>query len=827
MKRFAPHLALPGVLLLAWVVAPLVTGRQTLVLRDVLQTHLLDRIALGESLRQFELPLVDPLRAGGQALAGNLNALPFYPDNLLLLAGSGGQATLWALNAHFWLHWFVALGAAFWMARAFGLPPPAAWMTATVYALSGYFTSQLNLYNTVVAAALAPALVAAFLETAPGKSPATRRRGLVAAAALWALLLLGGEPLLALLALALAAAALAVVAGRRALSAGGWRLGLGLGAGTLLAAPQIIEMARILPLSFRANTAFAETQAIVGSFRPAHLADLVFPFFFGRPSLAEVLAPQQFDGYPPLLFTLYPGLLALALAAAGALRALPPATGSAGPVAGDAAEAAAVAGVRRRAALWGCGALVVALFFALGRFNPIVEALWGLPWGRLLRFPAKFWLLGAVGGSLLCGLGFESALGNGRRRVERLLGLGAVFFVLFLAAALAAPRLLGGAVAGLLSPGLPATTIAGQMARLQGLALLSIALLLFALALLRLGRRAPLLAAAGLLWLHAATQTWTMLPAVPMDEVEPYLSPPPILAAIPAGSVVVHGGNLDLFRPGTMNQGAYPDGRILWLARRSARELYPFAALLHGLRAELAISPEGLDSFLTQAITVGMKGFSDARRLDLLEALGVDYLLLDRELSPEAQSAVREVARDENFGQTVRLYELADRAREVELATRVVAAPHMNAALEAIFDPAFDPHRTAVIPGGGSEHGVASASADEVSPPRMVTNAREEVVVEVEAPVAGVLFLRRAWLPLWRAAIDGEPAPTLIAQVARLGVAVPVGRHRVRFWIDRRPLAAGLGLSALGLVGILFLLRRPWGSPGAAPRESEPGRLRG
>ena len=54
-----------------------------------------------------------------------------------------------------------------------------------------------------------------------------------------------------------------------------------------------------------------------------------------------------------------------------------------------------------------------------------------------------------------------------------------------------------------------------------------------------------------------------------------------------------------------------PDGRrILWLARRSARELYPFAALLHGLRAELAISPEGLDSFLTQAITVGMKGLT-------------------------------------------------------------------------------------------------------------------------------------------------------------------------------------------------------------------------
>mgnify|MGYP003444427841 CR=1 FL=1 len=86
--RWLPPVAVPVVLLLAWFVAPLVGGGKTLFLRDVLQTHLADRIGLATSLRQLELPLVplvDPLRAGGQALAGNLNALPFYPDNLLLL----------------------------------------------------------------------------------------------------------------------------------------------------------------------------------------------------------------------------------------------------------------------------------------------------------------------------------------------------------------------------------------------------------------------------------------------------------------------------------------------------------------------------------------------------------------------------------------------------------------------------------------------------------------------------------------------------------------------------------------------------------------------
>ena len=201
-----------------------------------------------------------------------------------------------------------------------------------------------------------------------------------------------------------------------------------------------------------------------------------------------------------------------------------------------------------------------------------------------------------------------------------------------------------------------------------------------------------------------------------------------------------------------------------------------------------------------------MKSFSDARRLDLLEALGVDYLLLDRELAPEALGGVREIASDENFGQRVRLYELVDRAREVELATRIVPAQQMNAALAAIFDPAFDPHRTAVVPGEGPVRepppGVPVRAV-------LVTDSAEEVVVDSDAGAPGVLFLRRAYLALWRGSIDGREAPTVIAQAARLGVALPAGQHRVRFWIDRRPLAAGLFLALVGVGLLALVLRRP------------------
>ena len=102
------HLA-PAALLVAFVVAPLVTGARTLFLRDTLVTHLSMRQGLVAPLRAGEIALVDPLRGGGQALAGNLNAVALYPDNLLLLVAS----PLWQLNAHFWIHWIAAFAAAF------------------------------------------------------------------------------------------------------------------------------------------------------------------------------------------------------------------------------------------------------------------------------------------------------------------------------------------------------------------------------------------------------------------------------------------------------------------------------------------------------------------------------------------------------------------------------------------------------------------------------------------------------------------------------------------------------------------------------------------
>jgi len=79
----------------------------------------------------------------------------------------------------------------------------AAWGAGAVYATSGYFLSLFNLYNLVAAATLTPALVAACLEARRGLP---RRWPL--AGVLWALIVLGGDPLYAALAAAMALSAL-------------------------------------------------------------------------------------------------------------------------------------------------------------------------------------------------------------------------------------------------------------------------------------------------------------------------------------------------------------------------------------------------------------------------------------------------------------------------------------------------------------------------------------------------------------------------------------------------------------------------------------------
>src|SRR5437588_6737194 len=116
-RRFAAVYVLPLALLLGWIALPLARGTETLYMRDVLNAHLAMKWSEARALHHGYFPLLDPYRGGGQPLASNPNAVPFYPTNAFLLWAS----PIWALNAHFWIHLLLAPVAFFWMARRWGL----------------------------------------------------------------------------------------------------------------------------------------------------------------------------------------------------------------------------------------------------------------------------------------------------------------------------------------------------------------------------------------------------------------------------------------------------------------------------------------------------------------------------------------------------------------------------------------------------------------------------------------------------------------------------------------------------------------------------------
>ncbi|HEV2846953.1 MAG TPA: hypothetical protein VG477_19005, partial [Thermoanaerobaculia bacterium] len=600
-------------LLLLLIVLPLVRGTETLILRDVLNSHFPMKWSQAEALRNGYFPVIDPYRAGGQPLAGNLNASPFYPDNLLFLVGS----TFWAFNVRFWLHLLLAPLAFFWMARSWGLAREASWASAVCWTASGFYLSHLNFYNLIPGVTLAPALIAACLDFVRLE----RRRPLLAPviALLWTLLILGGDPLMAMLAAAMAGAAL-VLAWRERAAGTGWGalalLAAAFACGTLIALPQIVEFLRVLPVSIRGFRGYGPRSVTTSSWDPRQAAEWLLPFLFGRPDVlanGSIWGSQFFTGVPPYYLSLYPGLLCFALLAAGGRP-------------------------RGRASWWALGWIAFGIFFSLGRFNPVAE--WLYTRQTSFRYPIKLWLPVALGAALLCGMGFErlrAALrgeapdGAIRRFRWTLLILalaGAAFWAFLSFAPEAAEAWLRYFIPR------PAPFVANERLRWAGLTLITLGILaLFGIA-LRISRRSWAAGGALLIAIHAGSQLWMLRPLYPMDAVQPYLIPPPALAWVPADALVVNPDYNYLFGPSTLRHGRLPEPHMRWLERRSFFELYPFSGPLWKLRYDLNTSPEGLDTYLTRRAQIEVTRAKNPERLRLLAAWGVGRLVMNHPMEP-------------------------------------------------------------------------------------------------------------------------------------------------------------------------------------------------
>ncbi|MCP4660496.1 MAG: hypothetical protein GY856_34270, partial [bacterium] len=554
--------------------------------------------------------------------------------------------------------------------------------------------------------------------------------------------------------------------------------------GTALAAPMLVEFLRILPLSYRGYWSYSPQATLAQSWDPRSLLEWLLPLFFGGPDFS-FWGQRFYGGNPPLFYSLSPGLLGFGLVLAGGRP-------------------------RGRAGWWAWAAVGAGMFVALGAWNPLVRMLYALPGASALRYPIKVWLVVAVGCSLVCGLGFERLLeGEGRRRLALFLGAAATLALgagcLLILAPSASDRL------RVLEPQrLAGVAFDQERVRWAGLCLMTVLIAALLALALRLTRDHPAVGGALLLAVHLAGQCFFLQPLYDSDDIEHYVQPPSLLAAVPEDALVVHGGFHDLFGPQQLSaqprrgtNGGFPDARTLWLARSHFAQLYPFSGIPWGRRYEFNNSPEGLDSFFSISLARAMTRLPDAARVRVLAASGVDVLLLDRELAAAARGLVRLRTRVPSVGGDLFVYDLEGRAAPVGLATTVHRVPQMNAALGVMTDPAFDPRTMVVLPGGPEvvDRGRHGARVE------VLTDTTEELEVGLESPEGGFLVVQRAYLAIYRAAVDGEPAAVETANFHRLAVEVPAGVHRVRLWVDRRPTRAAWLVALLGLAGMVMLAR--------------------
>ena len=92
--------------------------------------------------------------------------------------------------------------------------------------------------------------------------------------------------------------------------------------------------------------------------------------------------------------------------------------------------------------------------------------------------------------------------------------------------------------------------------------------------------------------------------------------------------------------------------------------------------------------------------------------------------------------------------------------------------------PEVDPRRTVLLERAPRPAFPPTAAAGTA---RIISYQNAEVVIEVDTPASTMLVLNDIWHPWWRATLDGRPVEILKANLLFRGVAVPPGRHVVRF----------------------------------------------
>ncbi len=741
----------------AWLffALPLLLGDRTLIQRDVFTTHLHMKAFGAQALAHGSIPAFNPVWALGQPFAGNPNALPYYPGNLLYLV-----LPFWsAFNAHYVLHWLLAFVAFRKLARELDQSPLGATMAALTYAGSGYVLSCLTFYNLIAVVAWLPLVLWGLARGG--------RRGLLWGGIACGLMLLSGEPVTA----ALALVPMALVAVERHGARRGLLSTIAVGAiGLGVALPQVVAAARTFGFTFRGAHGLLSVQAANHALHPLRLLELLLPLPWGFPAeLGRFGYWSSVTPIMPYIYSLHFGLLGLILG---------------------------LFVLRRR---WVWAALAIA-GLAVGYLGGLSGETVLMLTAGLFRYPQKLLLWTTVGGALLAGWGLDrlvSAAGAAgpadpaapadaleedgaevirvrRQRAVRLLTLGAggaaVIALLLLALRSSVRTLFMERLdvrhdwvaathqtvwfLGFVAAALTLAAAAWAVRRRSGVALVAVA----ALALLQLS------------------------PMVATDEVAELAPPAPWVAELGGNRAVMLVANAF---PTWSETVAMQGVETVVEGTRDVRlDLEPGTAALYGVTYPLASDLDGIYSPLQTLLLQNLARFDWPARIGWMRLLGVGWLVRQDDGLPPPP--LERVAAEKRLRVQSELYRIPDPApavfwpRELVTAASPVEALALTTYLREPLAAAVTSRPVEHRPGGVVK--VLGAEDD-----------RLHISVESEG---GLFVVQRNYFPIIEARLeDGRKLATQPVDLVLLGVEVPAGRHEIRIGASSRPEAIAGGVS--------------------------------
>ena len=221
---------------------------------------------------------------------------------------------------------------------------------------------------------------------------------------------------------------------------------------------------------------------------------------------------------------------------------------------------------------------------------------------------------------------------------------------------------------------------------------------------------------------------------------------------------------------------------------------WPNASLTHSLENTLGYNPLRLRLYSAATGAEDHVGLPDQRKFSpllpsyrskLASLLGLRFIAagapidtIDRNLKPGDLPLVARTS--DGF-----IYENRDTYDRVLFATSAQSADFERMLKDGQW-PDVDLHTTVLL----EDAGPARTTPAQPGETRIVSYTNTNIELAADSPDGGWVVLNDVWQPWWFAEVDGRPAEILRANVLFRAVAVPPGRHKVRFVF--RPLAGAL-----------------------------------